>query len=1586
MKGLNNTDSLLKRFFKRKVKITEGVIVAFLISGSIAFASTASNLFLEDAGSVRNGHDDRVAIRGEVVFNDEHDIIGNTAGPGLVALGIGHNGRPSLAINAGLIESTGDYGILVANGGVGINFGGEFSNANIDRDMEIKNLGIKNTGNYGMAAYANHKRLSEEYPEYYPGHSPNDDMERRPYPQQRPIAEIKNFGLVANDGDYGMYVEADGTFNRPNPDNIDFIDNGYEHAPAIANGENRGGTSTTTIVFSGEEDERFGRPHNGQYSSTNGVMNTGDYGMVAKAINNAEATQVNYGLVANGGDYGMLAQAEDGAKATVINYGGTGIQKKTVKETHYGMGSYDGNNQNNGMSVEIEVDMKNGVLNKGDYGMVALADGEDSYAFAGNLINISEVTGNEGMNERVPQHEELFNPIEMGLVVNDGDYGMLASATNGGTAIGLNAGFDLDYDLDMQYEEHRSTFQPGQPENTIDEEITGNLTGGVQNTGNYGMVAKTDGEPGSLAIAANIGLVKNGGDYGMVADGENAWAVNVGGNVDVGLTLGEKHERPNPPTRNGMGTPHYLNLVLAATGGVQNAGNYGMVATNGGDALNFGLVANGGDYGMVADGEGSYALNTGRDFSLEGELTQITEVRPHDLDDRNGHPASEEHLIFKGSLAVNGGVKNDGNFGMVATNGGTVVNTGVVANNGDYGMVATGKGSYALNHPSIIEGIYKMHSDEDGKIEINDQIIDGEEHGPEDHNLEVLNGNNNHTEYKYSIAAYLEGSGVKNKGNYGMLADNKGVAINAGLVKNTGDVGMGVLNGAYGINQGRDLTGIDLLNISKAEVQKLFPPTNAEVTSYVDDIFGNIFVAHEEAIAFFFSDSTDFEAWVDASEHYTAEQKIEIKEKYGKLALKGGILNEGNIGAYVAGNSVFENHGVINPGGTTLSEAGKNLLAASGIDRNTTDKIAILGGAGDNLIVLGTGSQITGRVNGGLGDNTLHFVDTYDEHTGKLIENKEYGTIDDYSFAHMLFGKNTTLDKDGNKIVDGAGNTVFDQGDSASSTDWKVSQKVVLNPHMATNKTDYTANANGVITTDKFNGIYMNGEFVERDHPNHDELFKGNVEFTENGGLLKHVGRNMTSTLAANSISMNKGSKITQRAMDNLFVTNANRIEITNIFTNGKDGELSKVVGENGLIVNGENAQSGTLSDEYFSAEGITGGTIDGWNTSHQYDEKTGDVTLVFERVGGSNGLQGGYGESINNYTQSNVDIINGTHIREQGYNYARKAAFMPGAKVMTTTEEVVYPTPIPDKATPVKSGKEVVPPPVLVQEVEVVNEVAYNNLQFAEVFGDFGKYDGSSNSNFDYDTWGVTGATFHRFDDNWLAGLSYGYAGSKVDYKTNEGGKEDIDSLGISGLVSYQKDNWLLTGNLGYSWSKHDLTRKIYDRDHVILGTPPVQSMSADFDSHFISLGAELGYNYAIDETSSLYPYVGLDYMWYSRDSYKEDGSDYALDIGKTDLNTAVSKLGLLYEKSWDKIGIFGDIGWQHYFDDPNSFDATFYKGTPATYEIPGLDIGKDVAYVKVGVTYDFNEQLTGGIDYTGAFRNNETSNRVGVNIQYKW
>ncbi|MEG0729907.1 MAG: autotransporter outer membrane beta-barrel domain-containing protein, partial [Cetobacterium sp.] len=207
----------------------------------------------------------------------------------------------------------------------------------------------------------------------------------------------------------------------------------------------------------------------------------------------------------------------------------------------------------------------------------------------------------------------------------------------------------------------------------------------------------------------------------------------------------------------------------------------------------------------------------------------------------------------------------------------------------------------------------------------------------------------------------------------------------------------------------------------------------------------------------------------------------------------------------------------------------------------------------------------------------------------------------------------------------------------------------------------------------------------------------------------------------------------------------------------------------------------------------------------------------------------------------------------------------------------------------------------------------------------------------------------------------------------------EDVDTVGITGFVSYVKDSWLVTGQLGYSWNDHDLTRNIFDRDiNTQVGT------NASFDSHMITLGAEVGYNYVYENDLNVYPYVGLDYMWYTRDSYKEGGDqNFALDVSKSDLNTFVSKLGVMLDKSWDQYGMFLDLGWRHYFDDPSSTTASF---STASYDIAGLDIGKDVGYVKVGATYDVTPQMDVGIDYTGSFRDGEIGNRVGLNLSYKW
>ncbi|MEF9933169.1 MAG: autotransporter outer membrane beta-barrel domain-containing protein [Cetobacterium sp.] len=1695
MNELRKVDGLLKRFLKRKFKITDAVVVGFLITGGIGFAQetvevskveTAPSIvemikakfFNHPSWRIEHGSDETIDVdHGHKVLNDgtvsgkfdngmwattggialNLGVIKNDGDYGMRAGGMDDNDHPgphvntqnppqpphnqiSVVINKGTVENTGDYGIYAENGGIGINHGGkqmvtqqELSSTfeplgplASDSTMDL-NYGVFNGGDYGMAAVASSVK---------PPHPATLEANGNGGPQHRPkpYAAILNTGIVANDGDYGMAAIATGDAN-PDCSLVGVTGPGPEpHKPAMAFAVNTGGKNSITHTY--QQDDRDhggrwpgGRPDNDRYNedtltTDNGVLNGGNYGMLASATDHSIAGALNMGLIANGGDYGMAALADgENSLAVVVNTGGTGEFTSELNKYVYeykdedGPGPHTGNGGNNDHELvlkeivledKLEVSTENGVLNKGNYGMLAQAkNGGTAIAVNTPMFGLENIGDEDWRNDGDRDHDDNCPDVDipesvpsMGLVANGGDYGMAAVADGEGSlAVAVNGGANASYDYTLRNEGHMG---PRRPHPTFGyEELSGSgtATGGVQNGGDYGMAAvATDG---AVAAAINLGLVANGGNIGMIADGADAWAVNLGGtlnasgdlyDVDVKEVHSGPYGGPRPQkkyqiTQELIGTGN-----LEIDGGVKNAGDYGMVALNGGTALNFGLVANGGNVGMLADGasgeDNSYALNTGRDLSLDLKLeAEVVKTKEHNnanpVDNFGNPPNHGDHdvtIIGPDGKPVNvgdrftvadltidtvGGVRNTGDLGMVAQNGGIAVNTGLVANGGEVGMLGQ-LGGTAINHVSILEGVLAMHDNVlPGEIgigplpdfdldfdELSENVSQGPSH-PQPGPCIGLDG-------KLTFDITMGETGVRNGGNYGMVAQNSGLAINAGLVRNGGDFGMVAYDNSVAINYGRDLTGANLMDMIKSGEN--MPPL-------ADGILKFITYLHPDLKGFITDTSgKTFAEWAAGDAELTALAQ--------KVVSTGGILNEGNIGAWVLGDSRFINHGVINPDSSVpLSEAGKNAIAANGLDPNTAGKIAIMAGAGDNTIFLGSGSEITGRVNGGGGTNTLYFIESTDAHTGETLNNRNYGTIDDYSFSHILFGKNGgTVNIDG-ATVDKAQGMDLPETVMNNENVWTIANNIKLTHQQHKTVTDYSVNANGVLTTDKFNSIYSENSEIAREDV--EGNFKGNVQIDGGANILMQVGRNLTSTFAANSINMKNGS-VTQRAKDDTFVTNANRIEITNIFTNKYQDSVAKTEaqGSGGLLIDGVHAGNGTQDEGKFNVQDTTGAgwtDANGWKATHQYNQETGDVTLVFERTGG-NGLQGGYKDTIDQYTQSDVDIINGMNIVNQGYNYARKAAFMDPR--IEKSEVIEYPAQPMDKGMK-SSGKdkEIIPVPIV---EEVIEETPYMNLQFAEVFGDFGKYDGSTTSGYDYDTWGITGATYHRFDDNWLAGISYGYAKSDVDYDTHAS-NEDVDTVGITGFVSYVKDSWLVTGQLGYSWNDHDLTRNIFDRDiNTQVGT------NASFDSHMITLGAEVGYNYVYENDLNVYPYVGLDYMWYTRDSYKEGGDqNFALDVSKSDLNTFVSKLGVMLDKSWDQYGMFLDLGWRHYFDDPSSTTASF---STASYDIAGLDIGKDVGYVKVGATYDVTPQMDVGIDYTGSFRDGEIGNRVGLNLSYKW
>lgn len=1288
------------------------------------------------------------------------------------------------------------------------------------------------------------------------------------------------------------------------------------------------------------------------------ISTIGDVGM--GAINGG--TAINEGLIANTGNYGMYASG--GSKHWWWYNDSDAINKGNIENTgSIGMGAFDGANVTNYGTVmngsEIgmiavdkysDADNHGQVINRGDYGIVA-GDGAEAknyglVANAGNygMAAFAEVT--EMTEESLADELFMFGPTKTkienhGEIRNVGNYGMLASGS------GAEAKNEKYYEREEGYKH-----------------------GLVANIGDYGMAAFDGGK------VSNEGIVQNKGNYGMVAVAADPVVENP--EVDV-MKYG--YDKRSTATNEYNGKISGDTIVTETIDDIETevivpgVQNIGMAAFGDALAVNKGLVENSGEVGMYGD-NGATIVNRGSDFKNPKEEGE-------EISKQGYNPDREA------------GIKNGGNFGMVAVAEEIenpeltlAANFGLVANNGDYGMVAANTGAVALN-------------------------LGKPSHGDETRNGGQGQGKGN-----------LVGHGkVSNNGDFGMAALNGGVAINTGNVSNNGDVGM-IASGPLSI----------VVNSGRAPGQ-LFGGGSHQVLIEEE--------GQEKPLTAQFEEKLDKNYYGPQGDK--AESGIFNSGNFGMVAQNGAIAindgrieNSGNVGMLVYNNSLGVNtsKGSIKPVFTdeTGAKVGVYVLGNSAFINNGEitvgeENFAIYGGSGNNAIYLGTGSQIDGVVTGEGGTNTLYFINNKVEegHEDKILEPSapNYGKIKAETFAHIAVAgsRNTTdgLGGTAGTVESGLGNFSGDynlDGDNVGdAADYTLTLDRVMNMRASYNgKTGagYDGDSNGVLSYNKFNSFQVEGKELDGYENggrytgnlvvNGEKDLEGNV--TKEGNIILKLAQNRVSTLATGSLktvipnmeartdeetseTIKTDGKVTQRTFDEFFVTDANRIEVQNILLG-----RSEKTEENPMSADVVADKVEKLSSNEFRVTLADGSDFilafdnvaTGWAVDVEVDP-TGAIRSIYTRVGGEL-PPGGYGESISEYTQSNVDIINAQKITDTGYTYARKAAFLPVEKTITT-ETVV----LPGKMESKPQGKEMVAMPASTPEVATLEKVetkTHNNLQFAEVFGEKGKYDGSTNAKFDYDTWGVTGASFHRFNENWLGGLSYGYAKSDVDYSK---GSEKVDTLGLNGLVSYQKDNWLLTGNAGYSWSDHKLNRHAFNRDSLdgdALITVGENHLSSKFDSHLTTLGAELGYNYALTSTSSLYPYVGLDYSWYNRESYKESGADLALALDRTKYDFATSKLGVTFEKAWDKYSVVADLGWKHNFLD-NKSDADTYanfynKASTAKYRIPGLDIGKDVGYIAVAANYDVSPQLTVGADYTGYVRDNEHGNRVGVNFKYKW
>lgn len=135
-----------------------------------------------------------------------------------------------------------------------------------------------------------------------------------------------------------------------------------------------------------------------------------------------------------------------------------------------------------------------------------------------------------------------------------------------------------------------------------------------------------------------------------------------------------------------------------------------------------------------------------------------------------------------------GFINNHNDYGIKVVNGQKITNNGVIENIGDYGVRADHVTDVSNNEGAIIKntgkyGIYLENSKSTNK----GIVSNGNNYG-----VYVKNSN-----FENSISGKIE-----NKGDYGVVIDEKSYAINYGTIANEGDIGVKVENSGTFINHG----------------------------------------------------------------------------------------------------------------------------------------------------------------------------------------------------------------------------------------------------------------------------------------------------------------------------------------------------------------------------------------------------------------------------------------------------------------------------------------------------------------------------------------------------------------------------------------------------------------------------------------------------------------------------------------------------------------------------------------------------------------------------------------------------------------
>lgn len=250
-------------------------------------------------------------------------------------------------------------------------------------------------------------------------------------------------------------------------------------------------------------------------------------------------------------------------------------------------------------------------------------------------------------------------------------------------------------------------------------------------------------------------------------------------------------------------------------------------------------------------------------------------------------------------------------------------------------------------------------------------------------------------------------------------------------------------------------------------------------------------------------------------------------------------------------------------------------------------------------------------------------------------------------------------------------------------------------------------------------------------------------------------------------------------------------------------------------------------------------------------------------------------------------------------------------------------------------------------------------------------------------DTYGFVLGADAKVGEASRLGMAFSYARSDVKGKsTADTNSADIDAYQLMAYGSHALSAW---SNAWVSWQADVGLNDNNGRRSMRFGGIDRVAKS-DFDSTTAHLGAAIGRGFQLSDATSFTPSLRADYFRIHSESYKESGAG-ALDLrvgSQTSEQLITMVEGQLQHRLTDRAALVASLGVGYDMLGEGNSIAASYVGGGAAFQTPGMEPGRWIGRVGLGVDFQAaeNTQITARYDVEA--RSGLAAQTASINLRW--